>query len=43
MSIHSSRFEKGDIVNSFNIFLDSEKASLVGDRVSEGDNVKLTF
>ena len=43
MSLQSSRFEKADIVNSFNIFLDSEKASLVGDRQSEGDNVEIHF
>ena len=43
MSIHSSRFETQDIVNSFNVFLDSEKATLVGDKQSEGDNVKLHF
>jgi hypothetical protein len=34
MSLHNSRFEKSDIVNSFNLFLDSEKATLVGDKVS---------
>ena len=43
MSLHNSRFEKSDIVNSFNLFLDSEKATLVGDRQSEGDAVKLHF
>jgi hypothetical protein len=43
MSIHSSRFETQDIVNSFNIFLDSEKATLVGDKQSHGDYVKLHF
>jgi hypothetical protein len=36
MSIHSSRFETQDIVNSFNIFLDSEKATLVGDKPKRG-------
>ena len=43
MSLHNSRYEKSDIVNSFNLFLDSEKATLVGDKQSEGDNVKLHF
>ena len=43
MSLQSSRFEKTDIVNSFNIFLDSEKATLVGDQQSEGDNVEIHF
>jgi hypothetical protein len=33
MSLHNSRFETQDIVNSFNLFLDSEKATLVGDKV----------
>ena len=43
MSLHNSRYETQDIVNSFNLFLDSEKATLVGDQQSEGDNVKLHF
>lgn len=43
MSLHNSRFETQDIVNSFNIFLDSEKATLVGDRQSDGDHVRLHF
>ena len=43
MSLHNSRFETQDIVNSFNLFLDSEKSTLVGDKQSEGDNVKLHF
>ena len=43
MSLHNSRFETQDVVNSFNLFLDSEKSTLVGDKQSEGDNVKLHF
>lgn len=43
MSLHNSRFQTQDIVNSFNLFLDSEKASLVGDQQSEGDKVRLHF
>lgn len=43
MSLHNSRFEKADIVNSFNIFLDSERANLSGDQQSEGDNIQLHF
>ena len=43
MSLHNSRFETQDIVNSFNLFLDSEKSTLVGDKQSEGDAVKLHF
>ena len=43
MSLHNSRYETQDIVNSFNLFLDSEKATLVGDQQSEGDHVKLHF
>ncbi len=41
MSLQSSRFEKSDIVNSFNVFLDSEKASLVGDKQSLGDDIQI--
>lgn len=40
-SLQSSRFEKQDIVNSFNIFIDSERASVVGDGSSKGDDVKI--
>lgn len=40
-SLQSSRFEKQDIVNSFNIFIDSERASVVGDGTSKGDDVKI--
>jgi tartrate dehydratase beta subunit/fumarate hydratase class I family protein len=43
MSLHNSRFEQQQIVNSFNLFLDSEKSTLVGDTQSEGDAVKLHF
>lgn len=40
-SLQSSRFEKQDIVNSFNIFIDSERASVVGDGTSKGDDCKI--
>ena len=43
MSLQRSRFEGQQIVNSFNIFVDSEKSSLVGDRQSEGDDVHIHF
>ena len=43
MSLQTSRFQGQEIVNSFNIFIDSEKSSLVGDRTSEGDDVKIHF
>ena len=43
MSLQRSRFETQQIVNSFNIFIDSEKSNLVGDRQSEGDNVSIHF
>ena len=43
MSIQRSRFEGQQIVNSFNLFVDSEKSSLVGDRQSEGDDVHIHF
>jgi hypothetical protein len=43
MSLQRSRFESQQIVNSFNLFIDSEKASIVGDRQSEGDDVHIHF
>jgi hypothetical protein len=43
MSLQRSRFEGQEIVNSFNIFIDSEKSSLVGDKQSSGDDVHLHF
>ena len=43
MSLQRSRFEGQQIVNSFNIFVDSEKSSVVGDQQSEGDDVHIHF
>jgi len=43
MSLQRSRFEGQQVVNSFNLFIDSEKSSLVGDRQSDGDDVHLHF
>jgi len=43
MSLQRSRFESQQVVNSFNIFVDSEKSSLVGDRQSDGDDVHINF
>jgi hypothetical protein len=43
MSLQRSRFEGQQIVNSFNIFVDSEKSTLVGDKQSEGDDVHIHF
>jgi len=43
MSLQRSRFQGQEIVNSFNIFVDSEKSSLVGDKQSEGDDVHIHF
>ena len=43
MSLQRSRFESQQVVNSFNIFIDSEKSSLVGDKQSEGDDVHIHF
>ena len=40
-SLQSSRFENQQIVNSFNIFVDSERAKVVGDGSSKGDDVKI--
>jgi hypothetical protein len=41
MSLQRSRFESQQIVNSFNIFVDSEKSTLVGDKQSEGDDLHI--
>lgn len=43
MSLQRSRYEGQQIVNSFNVFVDSEKASIVGDQQSEGDDVHIHF
>jgi hypothetical protein len=43
MSLQSSRFHGQEIVNSFNIFVDSEKSNVVGDRQSEGDDLHIHF
>lgn len=43
MALQRSRFHGQEIVNSFNIFVDSEKSSLVGDRQSKGDDLHLHF
>ena len=37
------RFEGQQIVNSINLFVDTERASLVGDAQSKGDNVHYGF
>lgn len=41
MASQHSRYEEQQIVNSFNFFLDSEKASLSGARDGKGDNVNI--
>jgi hypothetical protein len=41
MSLQRSRFEGQQVVNSFNIFIDSEKSTLVGDKQSEGDDLHI--
>lgn len=43
MSLQRSRFEGQQVVNSFNIFVDSEKSTLVGDKQSDGDDVHIHF
>ena len=43
MALQRSRFHGQEVINSFNIFVDSEKSSLVGDRQNEGDDVHLHF
>jgi hypothetical protein len=41
MSLTTSRYEGQDIVNSFNLFIDSEKANLVGHKTSKGDDLHI--
>ena len=43
MSLQRSRFEGQQVVNSFNIFVDSEKSTIVGDKQSEGDDLHIQF
>ncbi len=43
MSLQRSRYDDQHIVNSFNIFVDTEKSSIVGDRQSKGDDVHVHF
>ena len=43
MALQRSRFHGQEVINSFNIFVDSEKSSLVGDKQSEGDDVHIHF
>ena len=43
MSLQRSRFEGQQVVNSFNIFVDSEKSTIVGDKQSEGDDLHIHF
>jgi hypothetical protein len=37
------RYEGQDVVNAFNLYIDSERSSVVGDRQSKGDNVHYNF
>lgn len=37
------RFEGQQIVNSFNLYIDSERSNIVGDKQSRGDNVHYNF
>tara|TARA_Y100000389_G_C17436272_1_gene505734 strand:- start:33 stop:1205 length:1173 start_codon:yes stop_codon:yes gene_type:complete len=41
MSIQTSRYESQNIVNAFNLFIDSEKSSVVGHGHSTGDDVNI--
>lgn len=41
MSIQTSRYESQNIANSFNLFIDSEKSSVVGHGNSTGDDVNI--
>jgi hypothetical protein len=37
------RFEGQDVVNAFNLYIDSERPNIVGDKQSRGDNVHYNF
>ena len=39
MSLQTSRYESQNIVNTFNLFLDSENSSAIGHGHSKGDDV----
>ena len=39
----TARFEGQQIVNSFNLYIDSERSNIVGDKQSRGDNVHYNF
>lgn len=41
MSLQRSRYESQSIVNSFNLFVDTQKAAVIGDGRSTGDNYLL--
>jgi len=43
MSLQSSRYHGQEVVNSFNLFVDTEKSSVVGDGQSKGDDVSVHF
>ena len=43
MSLQSSRFESQQIVNSFNIFCDTEKTDLYGKGNTKGDDITINF
>lgn len=43
MSLQTTRFGEQTITNSYNIFVDSEKGNLVGDKQSRGDDVFIHF
>jgi hypothetical protein len=43
MSLQTSRFESQQIVNNFNLFVDSEKSSLLGHGSNRGDQVSVHF
>ena len=39
----TARFANQEVVNTFNLFIDTEKASIVGDANSRGDDVNIQF
>ena len=41
MSVATSRYSKVDYVNSFNLFLSSDKAKIVGNKQSKGDDLQV--
>lgn len=43
MSLQTSRYESQNVVNSFNLFIDTERSSIVGHSQNKGDDLHIHF